>query len=97
MPNNDDSIPGRGGQPLPVPTLILAEILSVERERLGMTPAEGAFLFPALSAYWPDYCTDGPGYHGPLVVLVWPAEPGAMSSFIKKNGRWVHCNTAESP
>ena len=54
---NDDSIPGPGGQPLPVPTLILAEILSVERERLGITPAEGAFLFPALSAYWPDYCT----------------------------------------
>lgn len=77
--------------PLAIPAEILAEIMEHEGKRLGLTGDEN--VMPTLAAYWPDYCTDGPGYHGPLVVLVWPAGPDAMSSFIKKCGRWVHCNT----
>ena len=34
-----------------------ASVRSSAIGRLHRTPAEGAFLFPALSAYWPDYCT----------------------------------------
>ena len=80
-------------KPLPVPEAILAEILESEYERLGLATVDEQTL-PAGSAYWPDYCTDSPGYHGPLVVLVWHSSPGAMSSFILQDGRWVHCNTS---
>lgn len=82
----------RSPAPLPVPPDIWAEITAAERARLGIEDDVGTDH--ACAAYFPDYCTDSPGYHGPLVVVVWPAGPDAMSTFKLRDGKWWHCNSS---
>lgn len=79
--------------PQPCPLNILVAIMAEESLRLNIPPEN--LGVPDYVAYFPEYGTDSPGYHGPLVVIVWPAEPGAMSSFILRQGRWQHCNSSD--
>lgn len=37
------------------------------------------------------YITDGPGYHGKVMTVVWPAGPETISSFIWHNGKLEQC------
>lgn len=80
--------------PQMVPIEILHAIATAEAERLGMT-LEECVGHMANAAYFPDYSTDSPGHVGPLVVVVWPISPGAVSTFIQKDGRWQHCNSSQ--
>jgi hypothetical protein len=41
----------------------------------------------------PQYSTDSPGYVGRVFVVLWPASPGALSSYIENATGWVHCNS----
>jgi len=85
--------------PGPVPPEILAEIGKAEAIRLIM-PEDECFDVE-FAAYFPDYCTSCVGYHGPLVVIVWGADPGAVSTFYRPwnddhTARlpWQHCNSS---
>jgi hypothetical protein len=78
--------------PHSIPEDILQEITAAECARLNLGP-EDCMLFEC-GAYFPDYCTGCVGYSGPLVVIVWDASPGAVSTYIKRDGRWQHCNSS---
>lgn len=34
------------------------------------------------------YITDGPGYAGPVAVVIWPAAPSCVTVFAFRNGLW---------
>ena len=38
-------------------------------------------------AVFDKYITDGPGYCGKVLVVVWPACPEAIQSFVWRNGK----------
>ncbi len=43
--------------------------------------------------YVEDYSTDFPGYVGPVVILLWPADPGAVTIYMQDGDKnWVFCN-----
>lgn len=73
------------------PPEILKAILAAEASRMECPELPDLNV---CAAYFPDYCTDSPGYHGPLVVIVWPGDPGAVSTFIQRAGQWQHCNSS---
>jgi len=75
--------------PLPCPKEILEEIVRNENKRLDISD-----IWPEYAAYFPNYSTDSQGYVGPLVVVVWQGDPGAMSTFIKSKSGWEHCNSS---
>lgn len=85
--------------PQTVPIDILNAIFDHERERLGLTLADlppictlrGSSYVHA--AYFPHYSTSMPGYVGPVVIILWESDPGAVSTFILKDGAWIHCNS----
>jgi len=64
-------------RPQHVPAEILEAIYKAEIERIG---GPGSIDY---AAYFPNYSTDSPGYSGPLVVVVWAGDPGAVSTFIQ--------------
>lgn len=73
----------------------LEAIAEHEAQRLGYDYGD-AFdqLQSACTFYIENYSTDSPGYVGPVFLVLWPASPGAMSSYIRKDGRWEHCNSS---
>ena len=75
----------------PCPPEIYAAIVLAECARLDLT-ADECFSFDAHIGYVPDYCTDSIGYHGPVVVILWPADPGAVTTYYLRDGAWTLCN-----
>lgn len=76
--------------PETIPPHILCAIIASESERLNLGEEDLGFD-DAYIAYFPHYSSATPGYIGPLVSVVWPADAGAVSTFILKQGRWAHC------
>lgn len=37
------------------------------------------------------YISDGPGYIGPIGIIIWGGGPECMTTFIKENARWQLC------
>lgn len=81
------------GYPLPIPEDIALAIAEHEAKRLGLEPSDNDPR-EHFAAYFPNFSTDSPGYVGPLVVVVWAADCGALSSYIMKDGAWTHCNSS---
>lgn len=90
--------------PIPAPWFILDAIAVVEAERLSgaawvdmdqmkrqreITQQRELITY---SAYFPRYSTCSCGYGGPVVVILWEADPGALVSFTFSNGKWDFCN-----
>lgn len=61
----------------PCPPDIRARVLALDCARLGMSLEEHGDI--GWFGYIPDYCTDGPGWLGEVVVIIWPADPGACT------------------
>lgn len=73
----------------------LEAIAEHESKRLGYDYGDAwEQLQSAYTFYIEKYSTDSPGYVGPVFLVLWPASPGAVSTFIQKNGVWEHCNSS---
>ena len=62
-----------------VPAEVKSAIMQVEVERLGLSLEE-----LDCSASWgmvKGYMTDSPGWCGDVVIVLWPADPGAVSVY----------------
>jgi hypothetical protein len=80
--------------PQPVPPDVLKEIMRINGEANGLNEQEiiesdDCFRY---SAYFPEYITDCPGYAGPVVVVVFPAGPEVIGTFIKVKEKWKMIN-----
>lgn len=42
---------------------------------------------PPCHACW-DYTSDGPGYFGPVVVILWDGGPEMIESWVLRAGQW---------
>ena len=72
----------------------LRAIARCESERLALTFQEALEQIQSARSFYVDrYLTDSPGYVGPVCLILWPADPGAVSTYIRRHGRWDHCNS----
>jgi hypothetical protein len=77
------------------PDGLTEEIARLESKRLGLDYGDSwAQLDSAYKLYVENYSTDSPGYVGPVLVVLWPASPAAVSTYIKKDGQWKHCSSS---
>jgi hypothetical protein len=76
------------------PVGIVALIVAAECERLGMaTECCMGGIFGLIRGY----VTDGPGFFGDVVVIQWPASPGAITVYQRAadSKAWVFCNQTD--
>jgi hypothetical protein len=77
-----------------LPKNLLEDIATIDAERLGMEYGDiYDQLRSAHTFYIERYVTESPGYIGPVLLVLWPAGPGAVTTYIQKDGRWQDCNT----
>lgn len=79
------------------PPDVLDSIAVHESARLGFPISEmREQLASAHTFLVEDYATDSPGYVGPVVLVLWPVSPGAVSTFVRDRTTrlWKHCNSS---
>lgn len=76
----------------PVPPEVWAEICAADDARLKVEPGY-TDSSAAVAGYCRDYAPDCPGYCGPIVLVVWRADPGAVAVFYAPDGKWTHLNS----
>jgi len=74
------------------PYYIKQDIIRLECARLGL-PIGQAGMENSIWGYIPNYTPDSLGYYGEAVIVIWAATVGAVSIFIKNNGKWEHENS----